>query len=110
EIETVSMAACPDFLKGRGIGWPIPFSSTVRQRSEYSPAGKPGSSAAQCTLHSRIGQVPGRPSPSKPLLSFGSSLFGNLPPHCFGGASTWASTHGAVAKYLSSAGHACALG
>jgi hypothetical protein len=33
----------------------------VRQRSVYSPAGSPGSSAAQWTLHSHRGQESGRP-------------------------------------------------
>src|SRR5262249_15808585 len=46
-ISTVSIAACPDFWNGRGMGcaWPLP--SIVRQRKVYSPAESPGNSAAQ---------------------------------------------------------------
>lgn len=44
---TCSIAAWPDLRNGRGIGWACPFSSIVRERNVYSPAGSPGSNAAQ---------------------------------------------------------------
>ena len=49
-MTTDSIAAWPDFRNGRGIGWAWPFSSIVRQRKVYSPAGRPGSTAAQWAL------------------------------------------------------------
>ena len=103
-------SARPDLRNGRGIGWAIPFSSTVRERRTYSPAGSPGSSAAQWTLPSRIGQVRGLPSASKPIVSFGIASSARPPPQRRGGPSTSASVHGALAKYGSSAGHGFAGG
>ncbi len=41
------MAALPDLAKGRGSGWAIPLLSIVRQRTVYSPAGRPGNKVAQ---------------------------------------------------------------
>src|SRR5262245_26622478 len=104
-ILTDSIAAWPDLRKGRGIGWAIPFSSTVRERSVYSPAGRPGSNTAQWTFPRRIGQVRGRPAVSKPSVPAGMASFGSSPPHLVGGPRISASSHGALAKFLSSAGH-----
>ena len=76
----------------------------MRQRSVYSPAGKPGRSAAQCAFASRIGHVFGLPAASKPSVSFGIASSGSLPPHFAGGGRMCASIHGAVVKYGSSVG------
>ena len=46
-ILTRSIAAWPDLRNGRGIGWACPFSSIVRHRKVYSPAGRPGNRMAQ---------------------------------------------------------------
>src|SRR2546421_9017414 len=80
-IVTDSMAACPDLRKGRGMGWAMPFSSTVRERNVYSPFGRPGNNAAQWIFASRIGQVRGRPAESKPTVPNGMDSSGRLPPH-----------------------------
>src|SRR5436190_18711032 len=105
-----SIAEWPDLRKGRGIGWGMPFSSIVRERSVYSPAARPGRRMAQWALARRIGQVRGRPEASKPRVSEGISSSGRLPPQRGGGPRIWASSHGAVRKFLSSAGHSWSLG
>ena len=46
-MPTDSMALWPDLANGRGNGWATPFSSMVRLRKVYSPAGSPGSNADQ---------------------------------------------------------------
>src|SRR5262245_1387068 len=104
------MAEWPDLRKGRGSGWEMPFSSMVRERSVYSPAGSPGKRAAQWTFARRIGQVLGRPAASKPSVPAGILLPSTWPPHCDGGGRISASIHGAVSKYLSSAGQSTLLG
>ena len=72
-IFTSSMSQRPDFGKGRGIGWACPLPSMVRDRNVYSPAASPGSRAAQWALHSRKGQVSGRPVwGSKPCVFLGT--------------------------------------
>ena len=69
---TASMALWPDLRNGRGNGCAMPFSSIVRLRSVYSPAGRPGSNATQWTLHNRIGQARGWPvAGSKPIVPAG---------------------------------------
>src|SRR4051812_38266438 len=88
----------------------MPFSSIVRQRRVYSPEGIPGRSAAQWILARRIGQVLGSPASLKPSVPAGILSSASLPPQCSGGERISASIHGAVAKYLSSAGHSALSG
>ena len=56
------MVQWPDLRNGLGMGWAWPLVSMLRQRKVYSPAGSPGSSAAQWAFVSRMGQVCGRPA------------------------------------------------
>src|SRR5262245_46898630 len=81
----------------------------VRERSVYSPAGRPGRSTAQCTLARRIGQFLGRPAASKPSVPAGILSPSIVPPQFAGGGRISASTQGALSKYLSSAGQSTLL-
>src|SRR5690242_5728138 len=101
---TDSIAAFPDFWNGRGIGWALPFSSSVRQRNVYSPTASPGSSTAQCTFVSFIGHVRGLPvTSSKPIVPARILPSGRAPQR-LGGGRISASDQGAVMKYGSPAG------
>ena len=85
-IVTASMSQCPDLRKGRGMGWPCPLLSMVRQQSVYWPAGRPGSRAAQWALHRRMGQLPGLLEAwSNPNVFFGIASPASFPPHFAGG-------------------------
>src|SRR5256885_15503487 len=77
-----SMDARPDLSNGRGIGCPWPFSSIVRHRTVYFPAGRPGSRATQRAFVSGRGQRLGRPvAASTWKRVVGSLPSGRSPPH-----------------------------
>ena len=81
----------------------------VRLRKVYSPAGSPGSSAAQCIFPSRIGHPRGWPVAwSKPRVFAGIFPSGKTP-QCFGGPRICASIHGAFEKDRSSSGRSVAF-
>src|SRR3954463_16143938 len=87
------MAEWPEFLKGRGLGWAMFWSSMVRQRKVYSPAGIAGREAAQKLLVKRIGHDLGSPvRGSKPRVAAGIFPSGRWPQRVgLGGGRIWAS-------------------